>query len=86
MLPKLVAYISKCILLIIHGMPPYLTEQNSKLMDLKLKKFLEAQPQVALSGASQKAVAESSEQDIKVNLYLCNIWLSICFPVSISTL
>ncbi|XP_063085567.1 EH domain-binding protein 1 isoform X6 [Cavia porcellus] len=40
-------------------------EQNSKLMDLKLKKFLEAQPQVALSGASQKAVAESSEQDIK---------------------
>ncbi|XP_012929510.1 EH domain-binding protein 1 isoform X4 [Heterocephalus glaber] len=40
-------------------------EQNSKLMDLKLKKFLEAQPQVALSGTAQKAVAESSEQDIK---------------------
>lgn len=40
-------------------------EQNSKLMDLKLKKFLEAQPQVALSGTTQKAVAESSEQDIK---------------------
>ncbi|KFO21168.1 EH domain-binding protein 1 [Fukomys damarensis] len=40
-------------------------EQNSKLMDLKLKKFLEVQPQVALSGTTQKAVAESSEQDIK---------------------
>ncbi|XP_005385784.1 PREDICTED: EH domain-binding protein 1 isoform X2 [Chinchilla lanigera] len=40
-------------------------EQNSKLMDLKLKKFLEAQPQVALSGVAQKAVAESSEQDVK---------------------
>ncbi|KAM6179228.1 EH domain-binding protein 1 isoform 10-T10 [Erethizon dorsatum] len=40
-------------------------EQNSKLMDLKLKKFLEAQPQVPLSGPAQKAVAESSEQDTK---------------------
>ncbi|KAM9584951.1 EH domain-binding protein 1 isoform 2-T4 [Trichechus inunguis] len=42
-------------------------EQNTKLVDLKLKKLLEAQPQVAnsLSGAAQKAVAESSEQDIK---------------------
>ncbi|NXO03907.1 EHBP1 protein, partial [Rhinopomastus cyanomelas] len=43
------------------------TEQNSKLVDLKLKKLLEAQPQVAnsLSSAAQKAVADSSEQDIK---------------------
>ncbi|XP_008571531.1 PREDICTED: EH domain-binding protein 1 [Galeopterus variegatus] len=42
-------------------------EQNSKLMDLKLKKLLEAQPQVAnsLSSAIQKAVPESSDQDIK---------------------
>ncbi|KAM6405898.1 EH domain-binding protein 1 isoform 4-T4 [Pluvialis apricaria] len=42
-------------------------EQNSKLVDLKLKKLLEAQPQVAnsLSGAAQKAVTDSSEQDIK---------------------
>ncbi|XP_023576594.1 EH domain-binding protein 1 isoform X3 [Octodon degus] len=40
-------------------------EQNSRLMDLKLKKFLEAQPQVALAGAAQKTVAESSEQDVK---------------------
>ncbi|KAM9211807.1 EH domain-binding protein 1 [Dugong dugon] len=42
-------------------------EQNTKLVDLKLKKLLEAQPQVAnsLSSAAQKAVAESSEQDIK---------------------
>jgi hypothetical protein len=48
----------------------YLTEQNSKLVDLKLKKLLEAQPQVSnsLSSAAQKAVTESSEQDIKVNL------------------
>ncbi|XP_012877987.1 PREDICTED: EH domain-binding protein 1 isoform X2 [Dipodomys ordii] len=39
-------------------------EQNSKL---KLKKLLEAQPQVAnsLSSAAQKAITESSEQDIK---------------------
>ncbi|PKU28505.1 hypothetical protein llap_21191 [Limosa lapponica baueri] len=45
----------------------YLAEQNSKLVDLKLKKLLEAQPQVAnsLSGAAQKAVTDSSEQDIK---------------------
>ncbi|XP_027518819.1 EH domain-binding protein 1 isoform X13 [Corapipo altera] len=42
-------------------------EQNSKLMDLKLKKLLEAQPQVAnsLSSAAQKTVTDSSEQDIK---------------------
>lgn len=42
-------------------------EQNSKLVDLKLKKFLEVQPQVANSpsSAAQKAVTESSEQDIK---------------------
>ncbi|XP_030304445.1 EH domain-binding protein 1 isoform X2 [Calypte anna] len=42
-------------------------EQNSKLVDLKLKKLLETQPQVAnsLSSAAQKAVTESSEQDIK---------------------
>lgn len=45
----------------------YLTEQNSKLVDLKLKKLLEVQPQVANSpsSAAQKAVTESSEQDIK---------------------
>ncbi|XP_064503750.1 EH domain-binding protein 1 isoform X4 [Pseudopipra pipra] len=45
------------------------TEQNSKLMDLKLKKLLEAQPQVAnsLSSAAQKTVTDSSEQDIKQN-------------------
>ncbi|XP_030413796.1 EH domain-binding protein 1 isoform X6 [Gopherus evgoodei] len=43
------------------------TEQNSKLVDLKLRKLLEAQPQVAnsLSSAAQKAVTECSEQDIK---------------------
>ncbi|KAM6367237.1 EH domain-binding protein 1 isoform 3-T3 [Alca torda] len=43
------------------------TEQNSKLVDLKLKKLLEAQPQVAnsLSSAAQKTVTDSSEQDIK---------------------
>lgn len=42
-------------------------EQNAKLVDLKLKKLLEVQPQVAnsLSGAAQKAVAESSEHDNK---------------------
>ncbi|XP_075856941.1 EH domain-binding protein 1 isoform X6 [Microcebus murinus] len=42
-------------------------EQNSKLADLKLKKLLEAQPQVAnsLPSAAQKAVTEISEQDIK---------------------
>ncbi|XP_071596219.1 EH domain-binding protein 1 isoform X3 [Heliangelus exortis] len=45
------------------------TEQNSKLVDLKLKKLLETQPQVAnsLSSAAQKAVTESSEQDVKQN-------------------
>ncbi|KAM8810316.1 EH domain-binding protein 1 isoform 2-T2 [Eudromia elegans] len=44
-------------------------EQNSKLVDLKLKKLLEAQPQVAnsLSSAAQKAVTDSSEPDIKQN-------------------
>ncbi|XP_040410083.1 EH domain-binding protein 1 isoform X10 [Cygnus olor] len=43
------------------------TEQNSKLVDLKLKNLLEAQPQVAnsFSSAAQKAVTDSSEQDIK---------------------
>lgn len=42
-------------------------EQNTKLVDLKLKKLLEVQPQVAnsLFSASQKAITESSEQDIK---------------------
>ncbi|XP_042735919.1 EH domain-binding protein 1 isoform X13 [Lagopus leucura] len=42
-------------------------EQNSKLVDLKLKKTLETQPQVAnsLSSAAQKAVTDSSEQDVK---------------------
>ncbi|XP_067421328.1 EH domain-binding protein 1 isoform X4 [Emydura macquarii macquarii] len=42
-------------------------EKNSKLVDLKLKKLLEAQPQVAnsLSSAAQKAVTDSSEQDVK---------------------
>ncbi|KAM5227885.1 EH domain-binding protein 1 isoform 3-T3 [Ctenodactylus gundi] len=42
-------------------------EQNSKLMDLKLKKLLETQPQVAnsLSTTAQKAVPESPEQDVK---------------------
>ncbi|XP_037662986.1 EH domain-binding protein 1 isoform X2 [Choloepus didactylus] len=42
-------------------------EQNTKLVDLKLKKLLEAQPQVAnsFSSAPQKAVTESSKQDIK---------------------
>ncbi|XP_066234275.1 EH domain-binding protein 1 isoform X4 [Saccopteryx leptura] len=42
-------------------------EQNTKLVDLKLKKLLEVQPHVAnsLSSTSQKAVTESSEQDIK---------------------
>uniref|UniRef100_A0A8C3YKN3 EH domain binding protein 1 n=1 Tax=Catagonus wagneri TaxID=51154 RepID=A0A8C3YKN3_9CETA len=42
-------------------------EQNMKLVDLKLKKILEIQPQVAnsLSSAAQRAVTESSEQDIK---------------------
>ncbi|XP_029793319.1 EH domain-binding protein 1 isoform X4 [Suricata suricatta] len=42
-------------------------EKNTKLVDLKLKKLLEAQPQVAnsLSSAAQKAITETSEQDIK---------------------
>ncbi|XP_022360256.1 EH domain-binding protein 1 isoform X3 [Enhydra lutris kenyoni] len=42
-------------------------EQNTKFVDLKLKKLLEAQPQVSnsLSSAAQKALTESSEQDIK---------------------
>ncbi|XP_040554517.1 EH domain-binding protein 1 isoform X5 [Gallus gallus] len=44
-------------------------EQNSKLVDLKLKKTLETQPQVAnsLSSTAQKAVTDSSEQDVKQN-------------------
>ncbi|XP_056344836.1 EH domain-binding protein 1 isoform X8 [Oenanthe melanoleuca] len=44
-----------------------MAEQNSKLVDSKLKKLLEAQPQVAnsLSSAAQKTVTDSSEQDIK---------------------
>ncbi|XP_072793758.1 EH domain-binding protein 1 isoform X2 [Vicugna pacos] len=42
-------------------------EQNAKLMDLKLKKLLETQPQVtnSLSTAAQKTVTEGSEQDVK---------------------
>nr|KAF6308054.1 hypothetical protein mMyoMyo1_008844 [Myotis myotis] len=42
-------------------------EQKTKLVDLKLKKLLEVQPQVAnsLSSASQKVITENSEQDIK---------------------
>ncbi|XP_034364468.1 EH domain-binding protein 1 isoform X9 [Arvicanthis niloticus] len=42
-------------------------EQNSKLVDLRLKKLLEAQPQVAnsLSSATQKAVTDTSEQGEK---------------------
>lgn len=42
-------------------------EQNAKVVDLKLKTFLEAQPQVAnsLSNATQKAVPESSDEDFK---------------------
>ncbi|XP_074063182.1 EH domain-binding protein 1 isoform X13 [Macrotis lagotis] len=42
-------------------------EQNSKLVvDLKVKKFLEAQPQVANSlSAAQKTVTEDFEQDVK---------------------
>ncbi|XP_051056585.1 EH domain-binding protein 1 isoform X3 [Phodopus roborovskii] len=42
-------------------------EQNSKLVDLKLKKLLESQPQVAnsLSSATQKAAMDTSEQGVK---------------------
>ncbi|XP_076990471.1 EH domain-binding protein 1 isoform X5 [Tamandua tetradactyla] len=42
-------------------------EQTTKSVDLKLKKLLEAQPQVAnsFSSVSQKVVTESSKQDIK---------------------
>ncbi|XP_046516510.1 EH domain-binding protein 1 isoform X3 [Equus quagga] len=42
-------------------------EQNTKLVDLKLKKLLEAQPQVgnSLSSSAQKVITESSEQDSK---------------------
>ncbi|ERE86645.1 EH domain-binding protein 1 isoform 3 [Cricetulus griseus] len=42
-------------------------EQNSKLVDLKLKKLLEAQPQVAnsLSSDAQKAATDTSEQGVK---------------------
>ncbi|XP_069464313.1 EH domain-binding protein 1 isoform X2 [Ambystoma mexicanum] len=41
--------------------------QNSKLVDLKLKRLLEAQPQVAdsLSCAAQKALTDSPEQEVK---------------------
>ncbi|XP_029449531.1 EH domain-binding protein 1 isoform X2 [Rhinatrema bivittatum] len=41
--------------------------QNSKLVDLKLKRLLEAQPQVAnsLSSAAQKAVTDNLEQEVK---------------------
>ncbi|XP_049640678.1 EH domain-binding protein 1 isoform X1 [Suncus etruscus] len=44
-----------------------ISEQNAKLVDLKLKKLLEVQPQVAnsFSSAAQKAVAESSGYDSK---------------------
>ncbi|XP_006881019.1 PREDICTED: EH domain-binding protein 1-like isoform X2 [Elephantulus edwardii] len=43
------------------------TEQNTKMVDLKMKKLLEAPPQVAdsFSTAAQRALAESSEQDVK---------------------
>ncbi|XP_038606866.1 EH domain-binding protein 1 isoform X5 [Tachyglossus aculeatus] len=42
-------------------------EQNSKSLDMNLKKLLETQPQVdnSFSGATQKAVTDSSEQDVK---------------------
>ncbi|XP_032508571.1 EH domain-binding protein 1 isoform X3 [Phocoena sinus] len=42
-------------------------EQNTKLLDLKLKNLLDTQPQVANSpsSAAHKAITESSEQDIK---------------------
>ncbi|XP_042313958.1 EH domain-binding protein 1 [Sceloporus undulatus] len=42
-------------------------EQNSKLADLKLKKLLETQPQVAnsLSSAAQKTAVDSMEQEFK---------------------
>ncbi|XP_049552056.1 EH domain-binding protein 1 isoform X7 [Orcinus orca] len=42
-------------------------EQNTKLVDLKLKKLLDTQPHVANSpsSAAHKAITESSEQDIK---------------------
>lgn len=56
-------------LILLYVVFAYLAEQNSKLVDLKLKKLLEAQPQVAnsLSSAAQKTVTDSSEQDIKVS-------------------
>lgn len=64
----------------------YLTEQNTKLVDLKLKKLLETQPQVAnsLSSAAQKAITESSEQDIKVN-FTCFKYLTCYLCILIST-
>lgn len=66
----------------------YLTEQNTKLVDLKLKKLLEAQPQVANSlSSTQKAVTESSEQDIKVNLSsLKHLTWYLCISISTGTL
>ncbi|XP_069090313.1 EH domain-binding protein 1 isoform X4 [Pleurodeles waltl] len=41
--------------------------QNSKSLDLKLKRLLEAQPQVAssLSSAAQKALSDSAEPEVK---------------------
>lgn len=61
-----------------------LTEQNSKLVDLKLKKLLEAQPQVAnsLSSASQKAATDISEQKVSLALGSCPSCFSLencCF-------
>ncbi|XP_038606863.1 EH domain-binding protein 1 isoform X3 [Tachyglossus aculeatus] len=45
----------------------FISEQNSKSLDMNLKKLLETQPQVdnSFSGATQKAVTDSSEQDVK---------------------
>ncbi|XP_060086579.1 LOW QUALITY PROTEIN: EH domain-binding protein 1 [Heteronotia binoei] len=42
-------------------------EQNSKLVDLKLKKLVEAQPQVAnsLPGSTPKSVTDGTEQEFK---------------------
>ncbi|KAL8173289.1 UNVERIFIED_CONTAM: EH domain-binding protein 1 [Gekko kuhli] len=44
-----------------------LTEQNSKLVDLKLKKLVDAQPQVAnsLPGATPKSFTDGTEQEFK---------------------
>lgn len=66
----------------------YLAEQNSKLVDLKLKNLLEAQPQVAnsLSSAAQKAVTDSSEQDIKVSFDSCFCLSACMFQFGVCTL